>query len=92
MENINEVISNIESVQAIRKGTTEKFRIDLVMGDGQRVTIKKSGNLPSVVQAYSFTINGNARDEIARHFMFSKTLDRFHSGAHLKTFLVEVAA
>jgi hypothetical protein len=84
--NINEVVSNISSVE-LTKLKGEKYMIEAVMLDGSREVIKKSGNLPQAVQAYSFQINGNAaRGSISQYFNFSLSIASYYKDAHLKTF------
>jgi hypothetical protein len=78
-------IKSVESIE-INGG----FRIEVILKSGEREVIKaKSTRKPSVVQLYSFGINGNYRgDGLGYFFTFSKTVDAYYRDAHIKTFEV----
>jgi len=92
--NIIETINNIAAVEAILiktdKHGNKKYRTEIVLNDGERIVIKKSGNLPVQVQVYSAPINGNAREELARHFTFAQSVNAYAKDAHLGGFRVRI--
>jgi hypothetical protein len=87
MTTATEAAANIKQVEAVPvKGG---YRIDAVMHDGSRETIKKkSTRFPTAVQLFRGHVNGNYHgDGIAQFFTFTKSAPS-HQGGHVKGYLV----
>jgi len=83
-----ELASMINRIQAIE--TPKGFRIEAVLESGEVEVIKQnSTRKPTMVQLYSIGVNGNFRgDGLGNNFTFSKSIDSYYKGCHLKSFLV----
>ena len=90
MENIKSVVAGIQGIEAIEL-KSGKYRIEAILEDGSREIVKKAGNLPQVVQAYSCCINGNARrGSLSQHFNFAKAICQYSGDSHVKSFIPKV--
>ena len=58
MESINEFVSNVNKVIAVKAGKGHKVIAE--MKDGSEVVLKKSGNLKAFVNVFDVHVNGNA--------------------------------
>jgi len=88
MKTPQELKDQIERAEAVAV-SPGKFRVDLVLLNGERITIKAKGNKPCAVQLYKVIVNGNARDDTeAEYFTFAVSVPSDWRGSHLKTYSV----